>query len=281
MRSVLRPDRSVSQANLKGRGAPGDASGGGEGARSVDAFEKNRRAWDAAVASGDRWTRPVSSEDIERARRGEWSVLLTPDTPVPRRWFGDLASSRVLALASGGGQQAPIFAAAGATVTLLDASDAQLAQDRMVAERDGLTLTTAQGDMRDLSRFEDASFDLVFNPCSTCFVDDIERVWREVARVLAPGGALLTGFTNPWVYLFDAARFDAGELVVVNRLPHSEELDGMVEFSHTFATQIGGQLRAGLVVTDMYEDTWDAQWAVMKGRAPCFMATRAVKPFRR
>lgn len=244
----------------------------------MDQFEKNRLAWDAAVANGNRWTRPVSTDEIERARKGDWSVLLTPDTPVPRAWFGDLSSSRVLALASGGGQQAPIFAAAGAQVTVLDASDAQLSQDRMVAARDGLDLTTVQGDMRDLSRFDGGAFDLVFNPCSTCFVDDVERVWREVARVLAPGGALLTGFTNPWVYLFDAARFDAGELVVVHRLPHSEELDGMVEFSHTLSAQIGGQLRAGLVVTDMYEDTWDAQWAVMKGRAPCFLATRARKP---
>jgi SAM-dependent methyltransferase len=244
----------------------------------MDPYEQNRVAWNAAVASGNRWTTPVSSDEIAAARQGTWSVLLTPTTPVPRAWFGDLSSSRVLGLASGGGQQCPIFAAAGARVTSLDASDAQLAQDRLVAERDGLVIDTVQGDMRDLSRFDDASFDLVFNPCSTCFVDDVERVWREVARVLAPGGVLLTGFTNPWVYLFDAARFDRGELVVVNTLPHTEELDGMIEFSHTFTAQLGGQMRAGLVVTDLYEDTWDDMWKVMAGRATCFMATRAVKP---
>jgi SAM-dependent methyltransferase len=161
-------------------------------------------------------------------------------------------------------------------VTSLDASDEQLAQDRHVAERDGLTLRTQQGDMHDLSMFADASFDLVFNPCSTCFVEDLEPVWREVTRVLRPGGALLTGFVNPWVFLFDPDAFDRGELRVANALPVREERDGLIQLSHTFDEQLGGQLRAGLVITDMFEDG-RPQWLALHGVAPGFMATRAIK----
>lgn len=239
-------------------------------------YEHNRRAWDEQVRAGNPWTRPFAPEVIERAKRDDWSVVLTPLAPVPRAWFGELQGQDVLGLASGGGQQCPIFAAAGARVTSFDASDEQLAQDRYVAERDGLSLRTQQGDMHDLSVFADASFDLVFNPCSTCFVEDLPPVWREVARVLRPGGALLTGFVNPWVFLFEAGAFDRGELNVTNKLPAREEHDGLIQHSHSFDEQLGGQLRAGLMITDMFEDSWP-EWSALHGVAPAFMATRAIR----
>ena len=97
-------------------------------------------------------------------------------------------------LGLGGGQQAPILAAAGACVTVFDASDLQLQQDRMVAQRDGLEMQMVQGDMRDLSVFADASFDLVFHPISNLYVPDIQPVWRECFRVLRSGGTLLSSF---------------------------------------------------------------------------------------
>jgi len=242
----------------------------------MDSYSHNRKAWNDYAASGGMWSKPVSPEDIARARAGDWSVLLTPTRPAPREWFGELRGKDVLGLASGGGQQCPIFAAAGARVTSFDASDVQLSLDRAVAEREGLEIRTVQGNMKDLSAFADGSFDLVFNPCSVMFVDEVEPVWREVARVLRPSGVLLTGLTNPWFYLFDVPRFDAGELAIVHRLPVSIETEGMIEFSHTFDTLIGGQLRAGLALVDLFEDEWDA-WAALKGVAPAFISTRAVK----
>src|SRR5437016_10566582 len=110
----------------------------------MDILSYNRRAWDRKVAEGDRWTVPVGPEVIAAARRGDWQVVLTPTRPVPREWFPDLAGLDVLCLASGGGQQGPVLAAAGAAVTVLDASPAQLARDRLVAEREGLALRTVE-----------------------------------------------------------------------------------------------------------------------------------------
>ena len=69
------------------------------------------------IAEGWEWGRPISHETFVRATAGKWSVQLTPTKPVPSEWFGDLRGKRVLALASGGGQQGPIFVAAGAEVT--------------------------------------------------------------------------------------------------------------------------------------------------------------------
>ena len=132
----------------------------------MDIRDYNRTAWNSEVAKKNEWTVPVTSEAIARAREGDWSVVLTPEAPVPRDWFGDLTGAKVLGLASGGGQQGPILAAAGADVTVFDNSPAQLGQDQLVAERDGLSIETVEGDMRDLSRFADNSFDLIFHPVS-------------------------------------------------------------------------------------------------------------------
>src|SRR4051812_30813782 len=101
----------------------------------LDPKEINVRGWNERAASGDVWTVPVDDDTVRRAQRDDWTVLLTPSAPVPRHWFGELRGARVLCLASGGGQQAPLLAAAGAVVTSFDASDAQLAADRHVAER--------------------------------------------------------------------------------------------------------------------------------------------------
>src|SRR5690606_8941170 len=106
-------------------------------------------------------------------------------------------------------------AAAGAEVTSFDNSDAQLALDRQVAEREGLAVRLVQGDMADLAVFPDASFDLIFHPVANVFVPDVKPVWRECARVLKPGGRLLAGFMNPTHFWFDHDEAEkTGQLIV-------------------------------------------------------------------
>lgn len=255
----------------------------------MDIREHNRKAWDKQVENRNEWTVPVSAEAIAAARRGEWGLLLTPTKTVPRDWYPTLPGADVLCLASGGGQQGPILAAVGARVTVFDNSPAQLAQDRLVAEREGLPLVTVEGDMRDLSIFADDSFDLVFHPVSNVFVPEVLPVWREAFRVLRRGGVLLAGFDNPWVYLFDLDLLDRGEMVVRHKLPYSdlthmgaEELRAYMdegsplEWSHTLEEQIGGQLAAGFLLTGLYEDI--DPHSVLKDYTPTFLATRAVRP---
>src|SRR5512137_2653648 len=168
----------------------------------------NSAAWDKAVERQSEWTIPVSPALIAAARGGEWQIVLTPTKPVPAGWFPPLAGADVLCLASGGGQQGPILAAAGAHVTVFDNSPRQLAQDRLVAEREGLAIRTVEGDMADLSAFDDASFDLIVHPVSNIFAQDVLPVWREAYRVLRPGGVLLAGFSNPINYIFDLDLLD-------------------------------------------------------------------------
>jgi SAM-dependent methyltransferase len=257
----------------------------------MNTLEHNSAAWDKLADENIEWSIPVSSREIEKARRGEWEIVLTPIKPVPRQWFGDVRGKDVLCLASGGGQQAPILAAAGANVTSFDASAKQLEKDRFVAERENLEIKIEQGDAADLSRFSDESFDLIFHPCSNCFMAALQPIWNECFRVLRRGGALLSGFNNPIVYIFDfKAEGDEGVLKLKNKLPYSDseslseaekremiEKKEPFEFSHSLDAQIGGQIAAGFLIAGFYEDWWTDEARLLNKYAPTFIATRAIK----
>jgi SAM-dependent methyltransferase len=247
----------------------------------MDIRAHNRIAWDTLADRGDPWTVPVSPQEIEEARLGRWTIALTPIRPVPREWL-DVAGQRVLCLASGGGQQAPILAAAGATVTVLDNSPKQLASDARMAERHGLAISTMLGDMANLHMFADDSFDLVFHPVSNVFVPDVLPVWREAFRVLRRGGCLLAGFINPAVFIFDQDIADrTGRLEVTHALPYADTArpaDEPLAFSHTLEAQIGGQIAAGFSIIGMYEDHDRPGGGNPLGQyMPTFIATRALK----
>ncbi|MCH8333246.1 class I SAM-dependent methyltransferase [Candidatus Sumerlaeota bacterium] len=257
----------------------------------MDILEHNRRAWNKQSMEGSRWATPVSDDIVERAKIGEWEVILTPNKEVPKRWFPPLPGREVLCLASGGGQQAPILAAAGARVTSFDNSDEQLAKDRLVAEHHCLDVKTIRGDMADLSVFDDDTFDLIFHPVSNVFVPDVKPVWKRCHRVLREGGVLLSGFMNPTFFLFDhVGAKKTGVLEVKYSLPFSdvESLDKFerrkilqdsiaLEFGHTLEDQIGGQIEAGFAITGFYEDDWDDEATPLNRFTSLYMATKAIK----
>lgn len=255
----------------------------------IDIFSHNARAWDGAAERREMWSTPVSDDDIAAARSGDVSVLLTPETPVPADWFPPMPGLRLLGLASGGGQQGPLFAAAGAHVTIVDASEGQLTLDRQVAERHGLPIELVRADAADLAMFDDEAFDLVFHPSANSFIADIQPVWNEAYRVLRPGGHLLAGFNNPVIFVFDPDDLDNETFTVRYSLPHSDAAalppdqvrkriaaGDTLEHSHTLEQQIGGQLLAGFEIVGLYEDHWDAH--PLSRFMPTSIATRARKP---
>lgn len=244
----------------------------------------NAETIDRWVEEGWAWGKPIDRETFAAAKAGRWEVLLTPTKPVPHGWFGELRGKRVLGLASGGGQQMPIFAALGAVCTVLDYSLRQLESERLTAEREGYEIEILRGDMTKPLPFADGSFDLIFHPVSNCYVEAVEPIWRECFRVLKPGGVLLAGLDNGINFLFAGE----DETRVVNRLPFNplknpeqmaqlEADDCGVQFSHTLDEQLGGQLRAGFRLTDLYEDT-NGEGRLHEMNIPSFIATRAVRP---
>lgn len=242
----------------------------------------NAKTIDTWCNSGWEWGQPVSHEVYQQALKGEWGVYLTPTKTVPKEWFGELKGRKVLGLASGGGQQIPIFTALGAKCTVLDYSSSQCESERIVAEREGYDVEILQYDMTKRLPFKDESFDLIFHPVSNCYVEEVKPIFKECYRILKKGGILLCGLDNGINYIFDDT-----ETTVTYRLPFnplkdkalyedSMKNDWGIQFSHTIEEQIGGQLEAGFVLTNVYEDT-NGNGKLHEYNIPLFWATRAVK----
>ncbi|MGX4600338.1 class I SAM-dependent methyltransferase [Faecalimicrobium sp. JNUCC 81] len=255
----------------------------------MDILKHNSIAWDNEVRNKNKWTIPVTSDEVENAKNGEYTLLLTPTKAVPREWTSNLKEKNVLCLASGGGQQGPIFAALGANVTVFDNSKEQLLKDKMVSERDNLHIHLEKGDMRDLSRFEDETFDFIFHPVSNCFIDDIKAVWKECYRVLKKGGILISGFTNPIIYIFDLYEWEKNnKLIIKNHIPYSDieqlpkdqlkerlDINDTLEFGHSLQSQIGGQIDSGFLISGFYEDNSGGD--LLDKYINTYIATKSIK----
>lgn len=248
----------------------------------MDYQAENAAAVDRWCRRGWIWGQPISHQVYQQALRGEWEVLLTPTKPVPHRWFGPLRGKRVLGLASGGGQQMPVFAALGAECTLLDYSSCQCESERLVARREGYEIEVIQADMTKGLPFPDGSFDLIFHPVSNCYVREVRPIFRECSRVLKRGGLLLGGYDTGLNYVFDEAEERIAYALPFDPLQDEaarealQREDGGFQFSHTLEEQLVGQLEAGFRLTDLYEDT-RGEGNLHRHNIPTFIATRCVR----
>ena len=242
----------------------------------------NAETIDRWVKDGWEWGQAISHETYTAAKHGKWELFLTPTKPVPHAWFGEIAGKKILGLASGGGQQMPIFAALGADCTVMDYSEEQLKSERMVSEREGYSICIIRGDMTQRFPFEDEEFDMVFHPVSNCYVEEVKPIWKECWRVLKHGGVLIAGTDHYVNYIVDN-----DEEKIINHLPFNplkdpeqmkqlQEDDGGVQFSHSLEEQIGGQLEAGFILTNLFADT-NGEGRLRELNIPTFLAMRSEK----
>ena len=221
----------------------------------------NAAAWDALAREGAALAKPASDEELREPLR----------TVDPAGWLGrDIRGWRVLCLAAGGGRHSALYAAAGAVVTVVDASGEMLALDRAVAAERGLEVRLVQTSMEELSMFGDAVFDLVIHPVSTCYVPDVQPVFRAVARVVRPAGLYVSQHKSPVSlqapeqpeagglrpplaggYVLQEPYYRTGPLPAA--APGRLRERGTLEFLHRWEELIGGICRAGFVIEDLLE----------------------------
>ncbi|MCI1208663.1 MAG: class I SAM-dependent methyltransferase [Treponema sp.] len=247
--------------------------------------DENARAVDRWVAGGWKWGQPVEHSELEKARKGEWDVVLTPVKPVPHWWFTDRADTagvftglKILGLASGGAQQMPVFSVLGASCTVFDYSPKQIESEIRTAQRENYVINAVRGDMTQPLPFPDENFDIIFNPVSNCYVEKVEPIWKECYRVLKRGGRLLAGFDNGFNYLFDEDETAIRHRLPFNPLKNPSQMESLrrddsgVQFSHSIEEELGGQLRAGFKLLDIFEDT-NGEGILHEHNCPCFYAT--------
>ena len=251
----------------------------------------NRERWNGLVRAGILYSRAkLELDEISAREMVDEAGLL-----------GDVRGQRVLLLAGGGGQQSAALGLLGAQITVLDLSDEQLAQDRRVAEHYGLKPDLLQGDMRDLSRFEEDAFDMVYQPYSINFVPDVHPVFAGVARVLKAGGLYHVQWHNPYTQTFNADDYDPVRGYSSNSIYGDGEIDSVAiygtenwtvdqedgtvnevpgprEFRHTMRTFINGLIGSGFEILGFdehraYEENPEpGSWEHYKAVSPPYLA---------
>lgn len=215
--------------------------------------QRNQQAWDRLAVEKSQFTKVATDEECAQP-------LATLDS---RGWLpASVQGLQVLCLASGGGWQAVLYACAGAQVTVVDLSDEMLRLDRQEAERRGLNIRTIQASMEDLSLLHDASFDIVHQPVSTCYIPEIAKVYAEIARVSKSGALYISQHKQPTSlqisdrnerdhYLLGVEYYQQGALPPVNDLSYREK--GATEYLHRWDQLVGELCRAGFVLEDLRE----------------------------
>ncbi|NQY43684.1 MAG: class I SAM-dependent methyltransferase [Legionellales bacterium] len=255
-------------------------------------WKHNTAFWDQEAITQNSWSQPVTTESTSSAKHGKWSIHITKK-PLMKSWLPqNIREKDILCLASAGGQQAPILAAAGANVTVFDISEKQLKQDQYVAKRDNLLIKTLQGNMTDLSAIANNSFDYIINPISNLYIPDVNPVWHECYRVLRFQGILIASFYNPILFIFDKnpALGKQGLLKPKYSIPYSdiESLDfnnyrqkikngEAICFGHSLTDLIDGQCKAGFMLSGFYEDEHPTPRFLIENFTPTMIATKAVK----
>lgn len=158
---------------------------------------------DPSLATG--WTRYSTAHPIAVERSVE-QFELGPGLPsLDRRFIGDVEGSRVLDLGCGMGHGAVALARQGAKVIAVDPDPAQLALARQLAEQHSVKVELHQADLAELAFIRSASIDLVVSVFSLAAVDDLDRVFRQVHRILHPQAPFLLSLPHPFTTLLRAS----------------------------------------------------------------------------
>ena len=224
-----------------------------------DLYKQVENNMDDLVDNQVWWSNCATAEQMDAAKNGSLEITLGGSKPLPKDWIAHISGKKVLCLAGAGGLQAPLLASAGAKVTVMDISRKMLDKDILMAQKYDLDIRIEKGNMEDLSRFEDESFHFIVNPASLFYVPSGHPVFKECYRVLKKGGALILAAPAPIAYVCEYVEDEKGGYYkAVNRMPYSSaehpDQGDWIEFGHTMADYIGGQIACGFVITGYVED---------------------------
>jgi SAM-dependent methyltransferase len=221
----------------------------------------NRQRWNALAEANVEYSRPFLEFTEEDAAKYIFRHGI----------LHSVEGLEVLCLASGGGQDSVAFGLLGARVTVVDLSDVQLQRDQQGASHHGLKTTCIQGDMRDLSFFDEDRFDIVWQPYSINFVPSVEQVFDGVKRVLKSSGVYFLQFANPFTigvddkwdgkaYLLDTLYIDGEDLFLKFPTWDVEQPDGSKvvcasphEYRHSLSTVLNGLSARGFKLAGLWE----------------------------
>jgi SAM-dependent methyltransferase len=215
---------------------------------------QNRQAWNMMAQSQHVLAKPASDDELAEP-------IKTVDG---LGWLGgNIKGWHVLCLAAGGGRHGPLYAAAGAKVTVVDLSPGMLDLDRRIAAHKQLSIETIETSMDQLSMLADGQFDLVIHPVSTCYLPSLERLFPEVARVTRAGALYVSQHKQPTnlqasletytgQYVIQHAYYDPCPVPTASQPSRLREPETR-EYVHSWNSILGGICRSGFVIEDVAE----------------------------
>lgn len=219
----------------------------------VDHRSSNQQAWNQLADSGSLFAKVATDDECRNPLQALDGRGWLPTT---------VAGLNVLCLASGGGWQSILYAAAGANVTVVDLSESMLRLDSREAKRRRFQVQTVHTSMEDLSMFAADSFDIVHQPVSTCYVPDLKCVYAEIARVVRSGGLYISQHKQP-VSLQISHRNERQQFVIgveyyhEGPLPNQQDTSyresGATEYLHRLDEIVGDLCLSGFVIEDLRE----------------------------
>jgi 2-polyprenyl-3-methyl-5-hydroxy-6-metoxy-1,4-benzoquinol methylase len=225
------------------------------------------------------WVRYTTASPAARDRPLDY-VELGPDVPgLDRRLIGDVQGKRVLDLGCGMGHGAVALARRGAKVFAVDADGAQITQARELAEREQVKIELHRNDLADLAFLRNASIDLVISVFALAAVDDLDRVFRQVHRVLHPGASFIVSLPHPLSVLIHQA--SDGSLRMARRFRDRTPIGegSSLTYPHQIGDLHAGLARANFRVDVLLEpESTSGPWrSPLTGWVPSTLVLRARK----
>lgn len=167
----------------------------------------------------------------------------------------------------------------GAKVFAVDSDAAQLTHARELADHQHVKVELHHSDLADLAFLRNASIDLAISVFALAAVDDLDRVFRQVHRVLLPGAAFILSLPHPLSTLIQQA--SDGSLRMGRRFRDSTALgEGpLLTYPHQIGELHAGLARANFRVDVLLEpESTSGPWrSPLTGWVPSTLVMRARK----
>ncbi|MGH9118819.1 MAG: class I SAM-dependent methyltransferase [Acidimicrobiales bacterium] len=164
------------------------------------------------------------------------------------RLLGHLAGKRVVVLGSGGGAAAVTLAKAGTKVIAVDPSDEQLGYTRRLADREEVKVEQHHGDLAALAFLRADTVDAVLCVYVLGGVPDVDRVFRQVHRILRTEAPFVVSLPHPAYRTIDPS----SEPPLLTRSYFARGAVGD-DAPHTISDLVTGLIRANFRIDTLLE----------------------------
>jgi SAM-dependent methyltransferase len=193
------------------------------------------------------------------------------------RLIGNVDAKRVLELGGGAGQNAVALAKQGAHVIVVDPSHRRLERIRARCDDEEVRVELHQSDLAELAFVRAETIDVVVSVFSMGSVADLDRVFRQVHRVLRRDGTFVFSIPHPAFILTQAGSY-------FDDLPRAWQTDDASgqETPRTISDVFTGLVRANFRVDTLLEPEPRAAprsrfWVDAMSRAPATLIMRGRK----